>query len=500
MQEVNLRSYQVEAIRNVANSWRGGKKAPLLVLPTGAGKTFTFSYIIKKLVATGKTCWILVHRHNLALQSSQALLKMNIEHGFIGAGFSENHHHKVQIGKIGSLASRNGKPNERLIRLPKPDYIITDEAHHATAGTWLDILNHFKTSRVLGVTATPERLDGKMLGVNSGGFFDDLIIGPSIKDLVLQGHLMYPKYYNLSNFVENKISLKSNGDFDDNIVGDIMSKPQILRNVVANYRKLCDKQSAIVFCCSVKHADEVAEEFNQSGYNAVALTGNIDFRQQQKILEKLATGEINVVTSCEIISEGTDIPDVSVAILCRPTWSLTLYLQQVGRVLRVAKDKRPKYVLDMCGNFFRHGHPLIDRAWRIEGERVSKKKRKKEQEENVDFKQCPHCFACFETKDIKEDICPECGMIIGTQQRKLNIIDGQLVEVVWDDVENEIRKWHEEADLKREKAEKKKELARSIHACKSYEEVQELGRQKGYKTGWAWVTWDRLQKQRSKKV
>lgn len=504
---IKLRDYQVDSLKKIYNSWKSGCRAPLLVLPTGAGKTSTFVYLDSKLVESDKICWIVVHKDDLVMQTSDTLSKMGIEHGIIGAGFSECLFYKTQIVKIGTIGSkikkklkgqRNKAGNFDIDRYPKPDYTIVDEAHHSVAGTWAEFLAYYSKTRVLGVTATPERLDGKMLGKYSGGFYDDLIIGPTMKELVIRGFLEKQKYFTPCSIDEKSIKTKSNGDFDEKEAAKILDKPKIINNTVGWYSKISPYEPAIAFCCNVKHAEDTAKEFNDSGYKAVALVGSLTYKQKKDILEKLANGEIHVVTSCEIISEGTDVPNVSTVILMRPTWSLTLYRQQTGRGARVAIDKRPKYIIDMVGNYFRHGSPLMDTDWQIEGQKKTKKQRK-EEIDNFKIKTCSNCFGSFELSDIKNNICPNCGEIFGSKQRKITIVDGELQEIVWDELEEEMKVWHERQnaeDEKRKKKEAKAKLWRSIYSCESYEELAELVSEKNYKPAWIYRTWQRVKQKK----
>jgi len=475
---MKLRPYQQKVEQEILQAWREGHKAPLLVLPTGGGKTYTFCSIVEKVVKK-HICWILVHRHNLAIQTSQSLNDLDIDHGVIGAGFSESNFKKAQVAKVGSIPSR-------FDRLTPPKVIIIDEAHHATAGQWAKITERYPNCFFLGVTATPERLDGKMLGKDSGGFVDKLIIGPTMAELAKMGYLSKPSYFTPTNFTGDSIKIKSNGDFDAKEAGFALDKPKILNNVVARYKQICSGQPAIAFCCNVQHAVDTAEAFNNAGFRAKALVGKMGFNEQQKILGQLSISELDVVTSCEIISEGTDIPDVSTAILLRPTWSLTLYLQQVGRALRVAKDKRQKYIIDMVGNIYRHGHPFLEREWAIDGARKTPSRRKKEVD-NFKIKNCSECFAVFELKDVVDNKCPECGSPITSKQRRIDIVDGDLVEVSWDEIEEELKKLRIIDEKEKEKKQKKRDYWRGIHACKTIEELVELGKKRGYKSPQFWA-------------
>ena len=172
------RKYQTEAIQNCRNSFGQGTKAALLVMPTGAGKTVVFSQITQSALDKNNNVLILVHRRELIKQASEKLAAINVDHGIIAAKFKPKDS-PTQIASVQTLVRRLDTTKF------KPSLIIIDEAHHAVAGSWSKILNHYPDAIRLGVTATPCRLDGRGLKE----FFDDLILGPTIPELVEQGYL-----------------------------------------------------------------------------------------------------------------------------------------------------------------------------------------------------------------------------------------------------------------------------------------------------------------------
>ena len=165
---MELRKYQVKAIKRAANSLRNGNKAPLLTLPTGAGKTVIFSEIAKRAVQKNNNVLILVHRRELIKQASKKLADIKVPHGIIAAGFKPSSH-PIQVASVQTIVRRLNKINY------KPALIIIDEAHHSVAGSWKKVLDHFPNAKRIGVTATPCRLSGEGLRE----MFDDLIIGPN---------------------------------------------------------------------------------------------------------------------------------------------------------------------------------------------------------------------------------------------------------------------------------------------------------------------------------
>lgn len=348
LMRVQLRDYQIKIENDLRLAYRQGYKAPLLVSPTGSGKTVVFADITEKAADKGKRVMILVHRKELVRQCSDALFDLNIRHGIIAPGHSMTAD-SVQIASVQTLV-------RRLDKIAMPDLMILDEGHHVVAGSWKKILTYYGftpkeytdeegntkrfyptdiTMNVLAVTATPIRLDGKGLSIDNGGFYDTLVHGPNIKELISQGYLSQPIVYAPPNQLDLRGIHKKYGDYDKHEIADLMDKPTITGDCVAHYLKLCCKNrdprtgvSSIVFAASIKHATHIAEVFNKAGVRAESLDGTMSDRDRKYKISALGDGRIQVLTSCEIVSEGTDIPVVTAAILLRPTQSLGLYLQQ----------------------------------------------------------------------------------------------------------------------------------------------------------------------------
>lgn len=184
MVTITLRPYQERVMDDLRDAFRQGNRAPLLVLPTGGGKTIIFSHIAATAAGRGRQVLILVHRRELITQASRKLTAVGVEHGIIAAGMPGSDH-PVQVASVQTLARRL-----RCIEW-KPTLIIIDEAHHATAGQWSQVLEHWPEAYRLGVTATPCRLDGR--GLRDA--FDVMVKGPSMADLIFAGYLTGARIY-----------------------------------------------------------------------------------------------------------------------------------------------------------------------------------------------------------------------------------------------------------------------------------------------------------------
>lgn len=440
---MELRDYQKQAVSDLREAFKEYKNV-LYCLPTGAGKTAIFSYITSRVSERQKSVYILVHRQELLLQASKKLAEYSIPHGRISSKSSISKD-LIQVCSVQTFANR-------LNYYKKPDLIIIDECHHAVAGSYQTILNHYPMAKVLGVTATPERLDGNGLGA----IFQKLIIGPSISELIDMGFLSKVRVFAPQNIDLSKIST-SQGDYSKSQISELVDTPRITGNAIEHYRKYATGQPGIVFCVTIKHAQDVANEFNLAGIPAKCIDGTIDYQTRKKIIAGLGV-EYKILTSCEIVSEGTDIPAVSVAILLRPTLSLGLYLQQVGRCLRPYPGKDYAIVLDHVGNCHRHGLPDDEREWSLD----STKRTRKSVEEKVKIRTCSKCYTVFNPTKTQ---CPNCNETYETLDKIPEIEEGELEEV-----------------KKEEQINKRKMIAQA----KDLKTLQEVGRKLGYNPGWAY--------------
>ena len=448
---MELRPYQVQAVSNLRVAFRQGNHAALLVMPTGAGKTVVFTEIAQLAKANGKKVLILVHRRELVTQASAKLKKIGVKHGTISAG-SKPSQHWVQVASVQTLVRRLNSYNW------KPDLIIVDEAHHAVAGSWERCLAHYKDAKVIGVTATPSRLDGRGLGSH----FSTLVSGPSVEQLTKLGFLSQHRVF-APPVIADLSSVKTRaGDYANDQLSAAMDRPTITGDAIGHYRRLADGLPAIAFCCSIAHATSVCESFKAAGYRAKLVTGNMKMEERDEAISGLADGRTQILCSVDVVSEGTDVPAVSAAILLRPTQSEALYLQQVGRILRPQPGKIA-IVLDHVGSTLKHGFVDDLRKWSLDS-----KPRRKNFEGVPSVRQCPMCFAAFKPQPA----CPCCGFEFPVKpKRQLTQREGELREMRRQDALDRI-----------EKKEQRKEIGRA----RTLPELLALAKKKGYKPGWAY--------------
>jgi superfamily II DNA or RNA helicase len=451
---VTLRPYQSRAVGAVRDAFRRGARAPLLVVPTGGGKTVIFSHITDSASGRGSRVLILLHRRELIRQTSAKLHDAGVPHGIIAPGHTPMPH-LVQVASVQTLGRRLGDD-----RFPAPDLIVPDEAHHAIAGQWATILRAWPQARILGVTATPERMDGRGLGVEVGGIFDSLVMGPSVAELVGLGHLTDTVVYAPPHAPDLSRVRTRGGDYDAAGLRAAMDVPSITGDAVAHYARHAPGQPAILFATSVAHAEAMAQVFRAQGWRAVAASGETPPAERDAAIAGLATGAVQVLCACDLISEGLDVPAVSAVILLRPTKSLGLYLQQVGRGLRPAPGKKHLVVLDHAGNTQRHGLVTLDREWSLRG-RV-----KRETPDRAP----PRCDGCGAFLEARGCACQGCGWFPEAASRppsELLHIPGELR-----DVTAEARNWGRQRRLD------------EVLAEASDAELPEVARQRGYLPGW----------------
>lgn len=420
---IQLRDYQQKGNDDILHAFRQGYRAPLYVGATGSGKTVQFCDIAERVQSKGKRVDILVHRKEILNQTSLHLKRLGLDHGVIAPGYPMTGD-KIQAASVYTIA-------KRLKKISPPNIIIVDECHHSAAATWFNTINYFPDAFICGFTATPYRLDGKGLGVSAGGFYDILIEGPKTHELMEMGRLSPAITYAPPTPINRDLIKNKGSDFGISESETAVNKRVITGCAISHYNRICPGVPAIAFCTTIRHAENVAEQFNAAGISALSIDGTLTDQQRRYRIDCLANGKIKVLTSCEIISEGTDIPVVTAGILLRPTQSLSLYLQQCGRVLRPAPqiNKKYAYILDHVGNCFEHGFVHDVREWSLNGDI----KKKRGSSENINpLRRCKQCYAMFPTY-IK--VCPQCGCNYLTLDKRIDQVSGELVEVSQSDID-----------------------------------------------------------------
>ena len=480
---MDLREYQVKAKEKLKKLKRLGFRNILLQSPTGSGKTVIAISIIEGSISKGNRVFFMVHKRELVNQACEALDKAGIKYGVMASGYEMNQEPLVQVVSIPTLIRRYDKLD---IKFPK--VILWDECHHIVAVTWAALFNFFRASFHIGLTATPERKDGKGLK----DFFQVLITTESIKKLTDLGYLVPSKIFVPKYVPDMKGIRKTGGDWNK---GDMIERfDRVERKIVGNsvemYKKYANGKRGIIFAYSVQNSKNTCKAFREAGISIEHIDSNTPEKERDRIFSAFKQGDIQLISNVEIFTEGVDVPDIEVIIMQRPTDSLTLFLQMVGRGLRPCEGKIYLIILDHVNNthYQRHGLPEDDRGWSLKGRKTRKVVEYKQLDVVSHYKECPKCGA---TQPLQVTECQECDYAFPINTHLIKEEKGELEE------------------LNKEKAKQNQIHFDKLEQSnlKTLEDFQIYAMRKGYKQGWANVRWqfsrynpDRLIKHKGKWV
>jgi len=484
-----LRPYQLADLAGIRALFAKGHQRVLHVLPPGLGKTVEFAEMIRLAQVRKTRTYILTHRDSLMQQASNKLRDAGVKHGIISPGHNF-YGDTVQIASVQTLVRRLDKLGSDGKPLHQSDFLIADEAHHCVAPTYKKIFDHFAALnpklKILGVTATPILGSGR--GLDS--VFPAMHLGIATDEAIREGYLTEPDTYGPPKKLDLSAVKTSGDDYDREQLAAHMDSPTITGDAVERYTTLCPGAAAIAYCVNIKHTEDTCAAFKAAGYRSEIIHGKLDRGLIRSRIAALTTGEIQVLVSCDLISEGTDIPAVICAIGLRPTKSLGLNIQQytramrpvyapghdlatrAGRLAAIAAGPKPRtIILDHAANCLRH-KMTVDQpvAWTLAG----RKRRGGKSGPTMSLTQCPACLRPHKPAPkcphIKPDGTP-CGHIYTGQPRELNEVAGTLEKV--DKVALRRAKWGEE------------------HSCKTLDELVELGKARKcrYAKLWAERRW-----------
>lgn len=402
---MNLRDYQVVALNNVAAAYREEKRRVVLTMPTGAGKTVTVAAMAKTAVDNGRRVLMLVHRQELLRQAEATMKLAGINVGVIWKDRNEPEADVV----LTTIQSR-----KKLKQYGVEDFIIVDECHHAVSPTWKKRLDQHK-ARVLGLTATPERLDGRGLRE----VFDDLVIGRRIEELIADGWLCNYRLLAPPGGYDMTGARWRAGDFE--IESSEREAKKRMADVVAAFDKYARNRKSLVFCVSIKHAEETLEKLQAIGIRCALLTGSDNDRERQAVEQQFRAGELDALLNVDLFGEGYDCPECDCVVLARPTESLSLYLQQIGRAMRPAKGKEYALIIDCARNSSRLGLPDDRRRWSLDSQKRNVKER-----EQPPLWTCPKCFTTHKPGTL---VCNTCGYVRKLKPRIVKEEPQVLIEI-----------------------------------------------------------------------
>jgi superfamily II DNA or RNA helicase len=444
---LTLRPYQIEAIERARESFRRGMKRPILAIPPGGGKTVMSAFMAQQAQERGLTVWFIIHRRELYDQTIDTFDRFGIER------------RSIYVGMVGTIANH-------LDRYPAPDFIHYDECHHAICKTWQRITDAYPDAFYIGLSGSPARLDGRPLG----GVFDNLIEVISTRELIDQGYLAPYRYF--APAVTDLSALKRRGsDYDTEQAAQLLSERAVFGDVIKHYREHADGLQAIAYCSTVAHSERTADAFNDAGIEAVSFDGTTPDAIRRGIISRFRNGDIKILCNCDLIGEGFDVPDCHVCILLRPTMSTGLFIQQSMRCMRPQPGKTA-IILDHVNNYVRHGLPDDPREWSLTD--TIKPRREYGADGLLTVRQCPMCYYTFKSGP---PVCPNCGAPIQkTREEIKNVKDIKLAEIKQRRIETAREKVTDDTELSE---------------CRTLAEFQAYAKIRGYKSGWAYITWKR---------
>lgn len=397
-----LRPYQIESINQIREAYRGGERKVLLHLPTGAGKTTIFCEMAKRAVENNKRVMIVVRGRMLVENAAQRLRRENLDHGIMMAGHRGASLFHTQVCSIDTLTSRQ--------IAPPADFIIIDEAHQATSEGYQWLAKQYPNAHFLGVTATPYQKKSLRHIANK-------VVSPiNMRDLIELGFLVPIRYF--APFSPDLSNIKiQNGEYHQGELAEVMDEKGITADLVTTYEESALGRPAVCFAVNRAHSRSIVMAFNDAGIVAKHCDANTSDDERAILIEKLQSGEIQVLSNVGILTTGVDIPLLSTIIMARPTRSTNLWIQMVGRGTRAPQGKSDCLLLDHASNTKVHGFIDEDREVNLDGKQASKKER--------DIKICKECFSAF-----YGPVCTNCGTTPELLDREILEIEGELEELV----------------------------------------------------------------------
>lgn len=360
----------------------------------------------------------------------------------------------------------------RVDKLPVPNVILVDEAHHALAKSYQRILNKFPKAIVLLFTATPHRTGQMQLDQIA----DDIIVGQSIHELTDKGFLAPFRYFQPPNDFNSKLLKRgSTSDFTNESMEQAMST-KIFGHIVKQYKRIASGMQAVVYTYSIDSAIKIAKEFNSEGVSAVEVDGTTSKEKRDLAVRKFREQEIKILVNVNLFTEGVDLPNVDCVIMARPTASLALYLQFSMRCLNPRKGKTA-IIIDHANNFKTFGYPDDDRDWKKAIKTGRQKSKSLLKDPGLSIVTCDYCFAVVKASEVKDGKCPICGKPIKVHEAK-PVSDVDLVEATKE--RQRLIKEIVKNNLLKEVANK------TVSELHSLKELQAYAKLHDYKPGWAW--------------
>ncbi|MDQ1037237.1 superfamily II DNA or RNA helicase [Streptomyces sp. V3I8] len=376
------RPYQLDAIEALRKGWAAGQNRVAVVLPTGAGKTVVFSHLAHQMLEGlgHRRVLVIAHREELIEQAASKLLAVDpmLRVGIVKAQRDDHAEADVIVASVQTLAVARRREAIKDIGL-----IIVDECHHAAARTYMEVLKHFGAwdgVPVAGFTATMTRTDGGLAEV-----WQDVVMRLDILDMISDGYLcdVRGKSITVDTLDLNRVKTRG-GDLVDGQLGKELEDSGAIDAIAKAYAELAADRAGVVFTPTVATAQSAAAALTAVGITAAPVWGAMGKDERRSTLARYASGDVQVLTNCMVLTEGFDAPHTSCIVVARPTKSPGLYVQMVGRGLRPAPGKRDALLLDVMGAASRHKlASMVDLTEREVGEAEEGKSLRQVAEEHV---------------------------------------------------------------------------------------------------------------------
>jgi DNA repair protein RadD len=415
-----LRPYQAEVINRIKAEVANGSTRICVVAPTGSGKTVVAAVLVAEAVAHGERVVFVAHRRELIEQTSRKLHTVGVDHGIIQAGYPVRPGVSVQVASIQTLHARALRSAK--IELPPADLLFVDEAHHVRARTYAGLIEAYPDAVVIGLTATPCRGDGRGLG----NIFQVLVECPSVATLTRAGYLVPVRIFAPVQPDLSGIRIER-GDYVESQLATRMNTDRLVGDIIEHWHRLGEGRRTVVFTVNVAHSLHIRNEFRRSGVLAEHIDGGTPIKERKTILAGFADGKVDVVCNCAVLTEGWDRPEASCLIMARPTKSLGLYRQMVGRILRPAPGKTDAVIFDHSGAVFQHGFPDDEVVWTLHQDRRAENPAHaaRGHHQAPALTTCPECFAIR----LAGRPCILCGWHPVRKPSPVEVADGELGEV-----------------------------------------------------------------------
>ena len=442
-----LRPYQSVAVESTHQSFHEGYKKTLLCMPTGSGKTTVVAHLIEDYLSQNLKILFVAHRRELVDQAHNRLAQHGIDAGLILPGYEMNGH-KVNIASVQTLVRRE---------IPQVDILIVDECHHSMAGSFLRIIGKCidKGSKVLGLTATPFRLDGKPLGL----IFDDLLVPTTVRELIDDGYLVQPRYFSASIKEDFGELHYLAGEYKSEELFKKFDRKALYDGLIRNYVEFGGGKG-LVFNVNIEHSIKTRDAFREAGFTCEHIDHTT--RNRGEIEKAFRSNQVEILCNVGLYGEGYDLPHLDTTMINTKTMSYVNFAQWIGRSLRPSEGKEHGIVIDQGNNIYEHGfiEDEIDynfiHKYKKKGDRIAP------------IKLCPQCQSALHASVMK---CGFCGYVYPKKEMELK-------DAVFEEIK-ESPKVCKKAKLP--------EHLRKPWGRMNNEELQEVATLRGYKKGWVWM-------------